>query len=85
MKPGDMVSIRKDFVAIHVVSDELESQGGTDDFTTFTFGQLSEMRSFRRGDTGIVVGFNDSRPNRVKILYNSGLWWGNAGSFTVVK
>lgn len=84
MKPGDMVSLRKDFVAIHVVSDELEATRGGD-LTDLTFGNLCEIQSFRRGDTGIVVEFSTERPHRVKILYRSGVWWGNSSSFSVVN
>jgi len=80
MKPGDMIALRYDRVVVQLLSDSLEK---STDFKKVVFTS-EDSRPFRRGETGIVVEVNQANLARVKILHNSGIWWGNVSDMVVV-
>jgi len=73
MKPGDMVALRHDRVAINLLSDSLEKSTNV---KKLIFAP-DDWRSFRRGETAIVVEIDQKNAGRVKVLYDSGMWWCN--------
>jgi len=73
MKPGDMVALRPDRVAINLLSDSLEK---STNLKKLVFAP-DDWRSFRRGETAIVVEIDQKNAGRVKVLYDSGMWWCN--------
>lgn len=75
MKSGDMVTLKSDRVAVQLLSEETENL--TEVKSTFISG-IKDIISFRRGDVATVIEVNCKNMARVKILYKSGMWWGNA-------
>jgi len=82
MKPGDMVILRADRVAVQLLSDSIENSTKV---RSVTYGKLGDSTSFRRGDTGTVVEVNTENTSRVKILYRSAMWWGNVSDLLVIS
>lgn len=81
MKPGDMIALRPNRVVVQLLSDDLENSSNT---KKVHFGSTNDTRTFRRGDSGIVLEINETNLARVKILYKSGAWWANASDFMVM-
>lgn len=82
MKPGDLVTLRHGRVSIQLLSDYLEK---TIDMKKALVGNLNDTRSLRRGDTAVVVEVSDKNLARVKIFYQSSMWWANVSDMVVVQ
>jgi len=80
MKPGDLVALKHDRVAVSLLSDSLEQ---STDFKKIIFTG-EDSKPFRRGQTAIVVEINQKNLARVKIFYDSGVWWGNVSDLVVM-
>ncbi len=81
MKPGDIVTLGPDKSFIQLLSESIEKM--TEVKSTFVSKQ-SEIATFRRGDLGIVLEINQENLARVKIFYNSNLWWGNISDMLII-
>lgn len=84
MKPGDIVTLRTGRVVVQLLSDSLEKITDLDS-TRVSLLNTREIVPFRRGDTGTVVEVCSGNTARVKILYRSGMWWGNVSDMLVMK
>ena len=80
MKPGDLVTLKHGRVAVTLLSESLEK---TTEFKKIVYNP-DDSRPFRRGDTAIVVEIDKKNLARVKIYYDSSMWWGNVSDLTVV-
>jgi len=80
MKPGDMVALRHDRVIVQLLSDSLEKRTN---LKKLVFAP-DDSKSFRRGQTAIVVEINQKNLARVKVFYDSGTWWGNISDMLVI-
>jgi glutamate 5-kinase len=81
MKSGDIVTLRSGRVAVQLLSDSTENL--TEVKSTFISG-VNDITSFRRGDVATVVEVNPRNMARVKVLYQSGTWWGNVSDLLVI-
>lgn len=86
MNPGDMVTLRGGLVAVNLMGDTMEKS--LDEMSKKDLESVLttyDIRSFRRGDTGMVIEINQLNTARVKIFYRSGFWWGNVSDMVVIK
>ena len=81
MKPGDMVTLKHSRVVVTLLSDSLEKSS---DLKKIIFTE-GDSRAFRRGETATVVEINQKNLARVKVLYDSGMWWGNISDMLVIE
>lgn len=82
MKPGDIVSLRGDRVAVQLLSDSMEKMT---DLKSSVLGGIIDNIAFRRGEVATVVEVNQQNKARVKIFYKSGTWWGNVSDMYVIE
>ncbi len=82
MKPGDIVSLRGDRVAVQLLSDSMEKMT---DLKSSVLGGIIDNIAFRRGEVATVVEVNQQNKARVKIFYKSGAWWGNVSDMYVIE
>jgi hypothetical protein len=85
MKPGNIVSLRADRVAVQLLSDSVEKMI---DLKSSSLGGIIDNTwniAFRRGEVATVVEVNQQNKARVKIFYKSGVWWGNVSDMYVIE
>lgn len=82
MKVGDIVTLRADRVAVQLLSDSTEHL--TEVKSTF-ISDTDDITSFHRGEVATVVEVNSKNMARVKVLYRSGMWWGNISDMLVIE
>lgn len=82
MKSGDIVTLRSDRVTVQLLSDSTEKL--TEVKSTF-ISDVNDITSFRRGEVATVVEVNPKNMARVKVLYKSGMWWGNISDMLVIE
>ena len=85
MKSGDLVTLRSGLVSVCFMSELLEKSMEEHDEMSLTMKDVGDIRSFRRGDTATVIEVNSANTARVKLLYSSGMWWGNVSDLIVIK
>jgi len=81
MKSGDIVTLRSGRVVVQLLSDSTENL--TEVKSTF-ISDVNDITSFRRGDVATVVEVNPRNMARVKVIYRSGMWWGNVSDLLVI-
>lgn len=82
MKPGDIVSLRGDRVAVQLLSDSMEKMT---DLKSSVIGGIIDNIAFRRGEIATVVEVDQQNKARVKIFYKSGMWWGNVSDMYIIE
>lgn len=82
MKPGDVVCLRDDRIVVQLLNDSLENKTNVRDRIVT---EPHEIIPFRRGDVATVIEINKENTARVKILYKSGVWWGNVSDMFVIE
>jgi hypothetical protein len=82
MKSGDIVTLRSGRVVVQLLSDSTENL--TEVKSTF-ISDVNDITSFRRGDVATVVEVNPRNMARVKVIYRSGMWWGNVSDLLVIE
>lgn len=82
MKPGDVVCLRGDRIVVQLLNDSLENKTSVRDRIVT---ELGEVIPFRRGDVATVIEINKKNIARVKVLYKSGVWWGNVFDMFVIE
>jgi hypothetical protein len=82
MKPGDIVSLRGDRVAVQLLSDSMERMT---DLKSSVIGGIIDNIAFRRGEIATVVEVDQQNKARVKIFYKSGMWWGNVSDMYIIE
>jgi hypothetical protein len=81
MKSGDIVTLKSGRVVVQLLSDSTENL--TEVKSTF-ISDVNDITSFRRGDVATVVEVNPRNMARVKVIYRSGMWWGNVSDLLVI-
>lgn len=85
MKPGDMVTLKSDRVAVQFMSEELEDHMNSEISNENAYhGSMGDITSFRRGSTAVVLEVCPTNSARVKLFYSSGKWWGNVSDLVVM-
>ena len=82
MKSGDIVTLKSGRVVVQLLSDSTENL--TEVKSTF-ISDVNDITSFRRGDLATVVEVNPRNMARVKVIYRSGMWWGNVSDLLVIE
>ena len=82
MKSGDIVTLRSGRVTVQLLSDSTEKL--TEVKSTF-ISDVNDITSFHRGEVATVVEVNPKNMARVKVLYKSGMWWGNISDMLVIE
>lgn len=82
MKLGDIVTLKSGRVAVQLLSDSTEHL--TEVKSTFISG-VEDITSFHRGEVATVMEVNPKNMARVKVLYKSGMWWGNISDMLVIE
>lgn len=82
MKLGDIVTLKSGRVAVQLLSDSTEKL--TEVKSTF-ISDVNDITSFHRGEVATVVEVNPKNMARVKVLYKSGMWWGNISDMLVIE
>jgi hypothetical protein len=85
MKSGDIVILRPGLVSVSFMSDLLEKNLEFYGDMSITMKDVGDIRSFKRGDTATVIEVNSGNTARVKLLYSSGVWWGNVSDLLVIN
>lgn len=81
MKPGDIVTLRSDRVAVQLLSDAMERRT---DIKSTLISSIIDNIAFRRGDIATVIEVNQKNRTRVKIFYKSSMWWGTVSDMVVI-
>ena len=82
MKNGDIVTLKHDRVIVQLLSDNMEHNTNV---KSLVYGGVADFTTFRRGDVATVIEVNQYNKARVKILYKSGMWWGNISDLLVIE
>ena len=79
---GDIVTLKSDRVAVQLLSDSMENR--TDVRSTVVSGNIDTI-TFRRGDVATVIELSQRAAGRIKLLYKTGMWWGNASDMMSIR
>lgn len=85
MKPGDIVTLRSGTVSVCFMSELLEKTMEVHNELSLTMKDVGDIQSFKRGDTATVIEISPQNTARVKLLYSSGVWWGNVSDLIVLE
>lgn len=82
MKLGDIVTLRQNRTVAQLLSDAMENNTNV---KSVVFGSENDFAVLRQGEVATVIEVNQGNKARVKILYKSGMWWGNISDLVVIE